>query len=383
MPNLLLAVASPTPQTVVPPLLFGALAVYLLLPRPRPYPRLLGAAAGVIALGLAGVFLFDLAGGELLETILFVIFSVLAVGGGVLMIAQRNPAYAALSFALVVLSTCGLFLLQAAPFLMASTVIIYAGAIIVTFLFVLMLAQREGPSDADDRSREPELATLAGFVLLGAILAVLKLTYDTQPLRDALAKFQDSAQRAAQEETPEAMVKELGPQYFRNLYFAADQALPRSEQIEKKDEVDGAQEPHDEGIFSADLRALRDGLSQGDYQPEREWNAGRKKGGPEGAEMMRRALTQVQNDLRRINALMGGQPPDALVRLSDLSGPPPNTAIRWNDRGEAPLPADNVGAVGRSLFTDYLLAVELGGTLLLVATIGAIVIAHRGGERRP
>ena len=41
---------------------------------------------------------------------------------------------------MVVLSTCGLFLLNAAPFLMAGTVIIYAGAIIVTFLFVLMLA---------------------------------------------------------------------------------------------------------------------------------------------------------------------------------------------------------------------------------------------------
>ena len=41
-------------------------------------------------------------------------------------------------------STCGLFLLQAAPFLMAATIIIYAGAIVVTFLFVIMLAQQEG-----------------------------------------------------------------------------------------------------------------------------------------------------------------------------------------------------------------------------------------------
>jgi NADH:ubiquinone oxidoreductase subunit 6 (subunit J) len=44
------------------------------------------------------------------------------------------------------------------------------------------------------------------------------------------------------------------------------------------------------------------------------------------------------------------------------------------------LPADNVGYLGRLLFTDYLLAVELGGTLLLVATIGAIAIAGRGRE---
>ena len=84
------------------------------------------------------------------------------------MITQRNPVHAALCFALVVLSTCGLFLLQAAPFLMAATIIIYAGAIVVTFLFVIMLAQQAGLSNADQRSREPLLATLAGFVLLGS-----------------------------------------------------------------------------------------------------------------------------------------------------------------------------------------------------------------------
>ena len=79
------------------------------------------------------------------ESFLFYVFSASAVGFGALLVTQRNPARAALSFALVVLSTCGLFLLLAAPFLMAATIIIYAGAIIVTFLFVLMLAQQEGP----------------------------------------------------------------------------------------------------------------------------------------------------------------------------------------------------------------------------------------------
>jgi hypothetical protein len=49
---------------------------------------------------------------------------------------------------------------------MAATIIVYAGAIIVTFLFVIMLAQQSGLSDADLRSREPALATVAGFFLL-------------------------------------------------------------------------------------------------------------------------------------------------------------------------------------------------------------------------
>ena len=44
------------------------------------------------------------------------------------------------------------------------------------------------------------------------------------------------------------------------------------------------------------------------------------------------------------------------------------------------LPAQNVAALGRSLFTDYLLPVELAGMLLLVATVGAIAIAGRRAE---
>src|SRR5262249_4180238 len=93
-------------------------------------------------------------------------------------VTQHNPARAALSFTLVILSTCGLFLLLAAPFLMAATIIIYAGAIIVTFLFVLMLAQQSGRSDAGLRSRPARLATITAFVLLGTLIYVLQVSYE-------------------------------------------------------------------------------------------------------------------------------------------------------------------------------------------------------------
>ena len=46
------------------------------------------------------------------------------------------------------------------------------------------------------------------------------------------------------------------------------------------------------------------------------------------------------------------------------------------------MPAENVAYLARSLFSDYLLAVELGGSLLLVATIGAIAIVSRRAEGR-
>src|SRR5262249_38490774 len=67
-----------------------------------------------------------------------------------------------------------------------ATIIIYAGAIIVTFLFVLMLAQQEGPSDADQRSREPLLASLTGFILLGALVYVLQLSYEKSEIVQAI-----------------------------------------------------------------------------------------------------------------------------------------------------------------------------------------------------
>src|SRR5205807_7295633 len=148
------------------------------------------------------------------ETVLFYALSAIAVLASGLLVTQRNPVRAALSFALVVLSTCGLFLLQAAPFLMAATIIIYAGAIVVTFLFVIMLAQQIGTSDADQRSREPFLSCVAGFVLLAAVLGLLQQTYGVERFDDLLAR----AERAAGEASADVMVQILGD---NNKFFDA------------------------------------------------------------------------------------------------------------------------------------------------------------------
>ncbi len=120
---------------------------------------------------------------DVIGTILFALFSAGALGFGTVLVVQRNPARGAIAFAFVILSTCGLFLLLAAPFLMAATVIIYAGAIIVTFLFVLMLSHVDGPSDENDRSREPLLGSFAGFAFVGLVLFTLHQT--SQPAQSA------------------------------------------------------------------------------------------------------------------------------------------------------------------------------------------------------
>src|SRR5262245_31583998 len=187
------------------PVIVGGLAVYLLLPRPRPYPWYAGALAGGLALFLAAALLLRTSGLSP-ETVLFYAFSGLAVVGAALLVTQHNPGRAALSFTIVVLSTCGLFLLLAAPFLMAATVIIYAGAIIVTFLFVLMLAQQAGLSDADARSREPVFATLTGFLLLAAMLYVLN-----GPPAHVLDDLRHRARLALQQDTRTDTLRQVEP----------------------------------------------------------------------------------------------------------------------------------------------------------------------------
>jgi len=104
----------------------------------------------------------------------FFVFATGSVLSAILMITNRNPVYSALWFALVTLNICGLFWLQSAQFLAAATVIVYAGAIVVTFVFVIMLAQQSGATIYDQRSRQPFLSTLAAFLVLGALLATLK-----------------------------------------------------------------------------------------------------------------------------------------------------------------------------------------------------------------
>ncbi|SIO62141.1 NADH-quinone oxidoreductase subunit J [Singulisphaera sp. GP187] len=151
----------------------GAVGTYLLLPhkfgttKPR---RMQAVGGGLTALALLLFALFWTPPGPFLSGVFFYLFSFTALAGALLTITSRNPIYSALWFAAVVLSTSGLFLLEGAQFLAAGTVIVYAGAIIVTFLFVIMLAQMEGRALYDRSARSPFRATLTCFLLFWALL---------------------------------------------------------------------------------------------------------------------------------------------------------------------------------------------------------------------
>ncbi len=257
------------------PMVLGAIAVAWLMPKGASKPSKLASLLGLVALGILGRTLLKTTD-DLVLDVLFYLFAGVAVVAGVLMITNRNPAYSALWFAVVTLAVCGLFLLQSAPFLASATVIVYAGAIIVTFLFVLMLAQQAGATNYDQNSRQPVIAVGTGFVLLGALLFVLLPSKERSGLAATRTGFVSLAPTTA----------------------------------------------HVKPAVDAELQAAE------------------------------------TRDLAITAAPRPQQKPQSTSTTT--------TATFGTMRG-----------LGRSLFGDYLFAVELAGTLLLIASIGAIVIAPK------
>jgi NADH-quinone oxidoreductase subunit J len=156
------------------PLLAGAVlatvaSLWLLLPNGRDTTsaRWLGAS-----LGLAALAAFIATGrrlGGLGEEAVFLIVSLVAVISAAATIVSRSPVYAAIWFALSLAGVAGVLLVLGAQFLGVATIVVYAGAILVMFLFVLMLAQPAGLAPYDRVSNEPFLSALAGAVLLGVL----------------------------------------------------------------------------------------------------------------------------------------------------------------------------------------------------------------------
>jgi NADH-quinone oxidoreductase subunit J len=103
-----------------------------------------------------------------MELIVFLISAVVAIAGAVAMLLSRNAIHSALFLLLNMISIAVLYLLLRAPFLFAVQLIVYAGAIVVLFLFVVMLLGAERAEDEQDRiSWQRPLAIVLGVLLLG------------------------------------------------------------------------------------------------------------------------------------------------------------------------------------------------------------------------
>lgn len=104
------------------------------------------------------------------EVIVFSVFALAALAGGVTMVLARNPVHSALGLLMTMFSVAVFFVMNDAHFVAVVHVLIYAGAVMTLFLFVIMLIG----VDREETGRNPlhtALGWLAGAVVFGLIVA--------------------------------------------------------------------------------------------------------------------------------------------------------------------------------------------------------------------
>lgn len=297
-------------------ILLATLGMWLMLPRGRKGGRLLGgflSAGSLACFGALGQCL-----GPWVDNLVFGVVGVTAVVSAALAVTFRSPIYCAIWFALSLLATAGLFMIQGAQFLGVATVVVYAGAILVTFLFVIMLAQPEGHAFYDRVSWEGLLAAVTGSVLVGIL---------TMTTVAVLSPGKDPRVMAA---------------------FAADQPAGKILPAEK---VRGARVTKSaEGKQIVELQTSDAAALEKDEPKLKELNA---------------ALTAS------LAKPLDAKADQILVVLDKVNLPAERNTEK---RAENILNPEHVAKLGGEMFSKQLIAVEIAGTLLLVALVGAIAI---------
>ncbi len=154
--------------------LLGALGLWWLLPG-RTLPRKslgwlpIAAAVGLFAAQLRPI-------GTWLDGVSASVFSLFALISAVAAVTTRRPLYCALWFGMTVLGTAGLILYSGAQFLAVATVVVYVGAILVTFLFLLMLDRPDGREPRNRTTWSPLVSPVIGLALVGMLSACLART---------------------------------------------------------------------------------------------------------------------------------------------------------------------------------------------------------------
>ncbi len=109
------------------------------------------------------------------ELILFFIFGSLALVGGLTVVAAKNPVHSAMGLMLTLFSLAVFYIVQAAHFVAAVQVIVYAGAVMTLFLFVIMLigVDREENLTENIRFQRPLVGLLGLTVVVIGVLAAV------------------------------------------------------------------------------------------------------------------------------------------------------------------------------------------------------------------
>jgi NADH-quinone oxidoreductase subunit J len=119
-----------------------------------------------------------------MDTAFFYLFGGIALLAAINVVAQRKVLYSALSLILCLCAVAALYLLLEAPFIAAVQVIVYAGAIMVLFLFVIMLLDPFSSEILQDKKKYLRyLAALLGILALAFVLSILKAHHPSSAIR--------------------------------------------------------------------------------------------------------------------------------------------------------------------------------------------------------
>ena len=128
--------------------------------------------------------------------VLFFFFAAVAVGGAINVLAQKHVLYSALSLIVMLTAVSVLFILMRADFLAMIQVIVYAGAIMVLFTFVIMLLNLPEDEDGADRLRWLKFIGIPlGLFFLFLVVATL---WNVEPLRVTPPRLVGSPQAIGQ-----------------------------------------------------------------------------------------------------------------------------------------------------------------------------------------
>lgn len=132
-----------------------------------------------------------------MPSILFYLFTAITLGFGLLVVTARNPVTSALSLAMSFVGLAALFLSLDAYFIGVIQILVYAGAVMVLFLFIIMLMDIKA-----EAGKSPNLPAIAGGVVLAAILALQIATVcssfesGSSQLKDVAFNFEQAAASA-------------------------------------------------------------------------------------------------------------------------------------------------------------------------------------------
>ena len=147
-----------------------------------------------------------------LQVVLFAVFAMVCVSSGILMVTRRNPVISALFLVVNFASLAGLYLTLNAQFIAVAQVIVYAGAIMVFFLFVIMLINPA--KEKKFLEYKPQLKIFAIVIAFLVFVQIAYIIFVAHPSEDVTRDVAQSIKAGT--------VEQIGRQLFTNYVLPVE-----------------------------------------------------------------------------------------------------------------------------------------------------------------